>query len=179
MQIYDVLKKDHEKVRMLLNELVMLGENDGNRRESLVQEIRDELVPHARAEESVFYNSLRSLDAAKDIIMHSYTEHLEAEGLLRTLQGADKIDAGWKETARKLKEAIEHHIQEEEGKIFNVAKQLFTNDEAVMMGEVFEKMKPEVREEGFMKNTLDMVVNMMPPRFAASLRAATSPNPMR
>jgi hemerythrin superfamily protein len=178
MQIYDALKKDHEELKLLLNELVMLNENEDDRRHSLLQEIRDEIVPHARAEESVFYNSLRSLDAAKDIVMHSYKEHMEAETMLRTLQAQDKMDLSWKDTAKKFREAILHHIQEEEGKIFNVAKQLFTEEEAVMMSEAFEKLKPEVREEGFMKNTFDMIANLMPARFAAAIRAKTyQPNP--
>jgi hypothetical protein len=34
-------------------------------------------------------------------------------------------------------------------------------------------MKPEVEEEGFLRTTLDMVANLMPPRFAASLRTFT------
>lgn len=170
MLIYEALKKDHETVRQLLNELVMLSENDESRRHGLIEQIRDELVPHARAEESVFYNSLRAIDSAKDIVMHGYQEHMEAETLLRTLQVADKIDAGWKQTAQKLKKALEHHIQEEEGKIFTVAQQLFTEEEARMMCEAFEQLKPEVKEEGFLRTTLDMVANLMPPRFAASLR---------
>jgi hemerythrin superfamily protein len=170
MLIYEALKKDHDKVRQLLNELISLNEKDNTRHAALIEEIRDELVPHARAEESVFYNSLRAIDSAKDIVMHGFEEHMEAETLLRTLQAKDKIDADWKATAQKLKKALEHHIQEEEGKIFNVAQQLFTQDEARMMAEAFEQLKPEVREEGFMRQTLDMVANVMPPRFAASLR---------
>src|SRR4051812_42423759 len=105
MSIYDALKKDHRKVEELLNELVMLEENSG-RAPELISEIRDELVPHSRAEESVFYNSLRSLDQAKDIVMHGYKEHLEAETLLRTLQAKSKIDLDWKKTANDLRLAL-------------------------------------------------------------------------
>jgi hemerythrin superfamily protein len=170
MLIYEALKKDHDTVKTLLNELVSLGENNKDRSHRLIEQIKDELVPHARAEESVFYNSIRAIDAAKDIIIHSFEEHMEAETLLRTLQAMDKIDADFKSTAQKLKKAVEHHIQEEEGRVFNVAQQLFTQEEARMMADAFEKLKPEVREEGFMRQTLDMVANIMPPRFAASLR---------
>jgi hemerythrin-like domain-containing protein len=177
MLIYEALKKDHQVLRTLLNELVSLEENDQKRHSQLVQEIHDELIPHARAEESVFYNSLRAIDQAKDIVMHSFQEHMEAEALLRTLQGKDKVDADWKATAVKLRDAIENHIQEEEDRVFNVARQLFTQDEARMMAEAFEKLKPEVREEGFMRQTLDLVANVMPPRFAASLRTVgTNPH---
>ncbi len=170
MLIYEALKTDHDKLKEMLNELVQLTESDNERRHALIYQIHDELVPHSRAEESVFYNSLRAIDSAKEVALHGFEEHIEAEALLRTLQAKDKIDADWKATAKKLKTALEHHISEEEGRIFNVAQQLFTQEEAQMMGQAFEQLKPEVREEGFLRHTLDMVANIMPPRFAASLR---------
>ncbi len=173
MLIYEALKKDHEKLKGLMSELVSLRAGDESRRHSLIETIRDELIPHSRAEESVFYNSLRAIDSAKDIVMHGFAEHMEAETMLRTLQVADKIDLAWKGTAQKLKKDLEHHIKEEETKIFSVAQQLFTKEEAEMMAEAFEKLKPEVKEEGFLRTTLDMVANLMPPRFAASLRTFT------
>src|SRR5690349_8064424 len=106
MQIYEALKKDHEKVRSLLNQLLSLDEEDSSRHQ-LVEQIRDELVPHARAEEAVFYNALRSLDVAKDVVRHAYREHIEAESMLKTLQLKDKVNMDWKKTARKLKDALE------------------------------------------------------------------------
>jgi len=169
MSIYDALKKDHDKVTEMLNELVMLNEGD-DVHSDLINQIRDELIPHARAEESVFYNSLRSLDQARDIVMHGYKEHVEAETLLRTLQIKDKVDMDWKKTAKELRKAVKHHIDEEETKIFNVAKQLFTQEEADMMEEAFEALKPEIKEEGFVQTTIEMVTNLMPKRFVPALR---------
>lgn len=170
MAIYEALKKDHRKVTELLNELVMLDEG-GETHSDLIDQIRDELIPHARAEEAVLYNSLRSLDEAKDIVMHSYQEHLEAETLLRTLQAKNKIDLDWKETAKSLRAALAHHIEEEEGRIFNVAKQLFTTEEADMMEEAFEALKPEIKQEGMLQTTLEMVTNLMPKRFVPAIKS--------
>jgi hypothetical protein len=166
MTIYEALTADHVKVKGLLSELVALNKDDDKRRHVLLNQIRDELIPHARAEEAVFYNSLRMLDQAKEIAMHGFREHVEAETMLRSLQALDKVDTSWKEIAWKLKEAIEHHIQDEEGRLFTVAKQLFTQSEATAMAETFEAMKPKIKEEGFMQTTLDMVANLMPPRFS-------------
>lgn len=171
MTIYDALKKDHEKVKQLLNQLVMSEGSPAEERSDLIAQIRDELIPHARAEESVFYNSLRSLDQAKDIVMHGYGEHIEAETLLRTLQAKDKVDMEWKSTAAKLRTAVTHHIDEEETKIFNVAKQLFTNQEATMMAEAFEALKPEIKEEGLMQTSIELITNLMPQRFVPALKS--------
>jgi hypothetical protein len=170
MTIYEALTTDHVEVKGLLAELVALNKDDDSRRRVLLDQIRDALIPHARAEEAVFYNSLRMLDQAKDIAMHGFKEHMEAEAMLRSLQAMDKLDTSWKETAWKLKEAIEHHIQDEEGRLFTVAKQLFTQSEAEAMAVTFEALKPKIKDEGLMQTTLDMVANMMPPRFSQKFK---------
>lgn len=172
MTIYEALKKDHDKVKRLLRELTALKEDaDPESRCELVAAIRNELIPHARAEEAVFYNCLRAVNSAKDIVMDGYAEHMEAEALLRALQVESKIDLKWKSTAEKLRSALAHHIREEETKVFNVAKELFTNEEAEVMCEAFEKLKPGVREEGIVRTTLEMVTNMLPQRFVPSVKA--------
>ena len=171
MHIFEALMKDHEKVKDLLNELVSLEDTDKESRDDLVKEIRDELIPHARAEESVFYNSLRVLNTDKSVVMHGYQEHMEAEGLLRLLQVEDKVNIGdWKATAKKLKHAVEHHIKDEEEKIFAVARSVLNNEEAKTLGELFEKLKPQIQDEGFMKTSWEMIVNALPVRLGTALK---------
>jgi len=169
MDIYQCLMKDHEEVKSLLTELVQLTDED-DYRYILIEEIKNALIPHSRAEEQVFYNTLRAVNADTSLVMHGYKEHLEAETLLRSLQVMDRFDMQWKKVALKLKEALEHHVQEEETEIFSEAKNVLTQEEALSIGEAFEQLKPKLAQEGFIKNTVNMVVNMMPPRLADSLR---------
>lgn len=177
MNIYEALKKDHEEVKALLNELVSLGEGDEGRRNDLISQIRDGLIPHSRAEEAVFYNAMRAMNSANDIVMHGYQEHVEAEALLRTLQVAGKIDTGWTAVAKKLREALVHHINEEEGKIFSVAKEMFSEEEAVQMAAAFEELKPEIQKEGLLGTTADLVANLLPARIVESLKRFKSESP--
>ena len=174
MNIYEALKKDHEEVSELFDQLLACEEQD-ERHDEIVEQIRDALVPHARAEEAVFYNTLRSLNADRSEIMHGYKEHLEAESMLRLLQVKDKVNADWKETARKLKEAIEHHVREEEGTIFAIAKSMLTDEEANKIGEAFEQLKPEIQKQGVIGTSLRMVANLMPPRFSKTVLNETRP----
>lgn len=169
MEIYEALKEDHVHLKGLLKDLIAL-EDDDDYRFILVEEIRNALVPHSRAEESVFYNSLRAVNADKKIVFHGYQEHLEAETLLRTLQVMDKMNRGWRPVAQKLLEALSHHIDEEESEIFAQARSVFTPEEAVVMAEAFTELKPKVMEEGFLKTSAEMVLNLMPARLADSIR---------
>lgn len=169
MEIYEALKTDHEALRESLSELLSLSDND-EYRFVLIEEIRNLLVPHSRAEEAVFYNTLRAVNAAKGVIRHGYKEHLESESLLRTLQAMDKMDLNWKPTARKLFDSVLHHVADEESEIFDEARAVLTSEEAIDMAKVFQELKARLGQEGIIKNTMDMVINMMPPRLADKIR---------
>ncbi|KHD87355.1 MAG: hypothetical protein OM95_14725 [Bdellovibrio sp. ArHS] len=173
MLIYDALRKDHDEVKELLARLIELEETQtaSPQRTKLIEQIVETLIPHARAEEAVLYNSLRMLKDSKDDAMHAYREHMEAEALLRVLQVQDKANMAWKTTARKLQSSLEHHIQEEENHLFMVAQGLFTDEEAEAMTDEFNDMKMEVSEKGFMGTTLDMITNLMPPAMSDALRS--------
>jgi hemerythrin superfamily protein len=169
MDIYDLLKQDHDEVKQVLSDLIELQQDD-EYRFVLIEEIRNLLVPHSRAEEEVFYNTLRAVNADKSVVRHGFKEHMEAEGLLRALQAMDKFNMEWKSTALKLQEAVLHHISDEESEIFEEARSAFSQEEARMLGEAFEELKPQIEKEGTVKNTVDMVINMMPPRIADGIR---------
>jgi hemerythrin-like domain-containing protein len=72
----------------------------------------------------------------------------------------------------KLSKDLRHHIHEEESKIFDAARQVFTDEEAEMMGQAFERMKRETMKGGdsMVASTLDLIANMLPPRMAGGFR---------
>ena len=170
MEIYEALKSDHEKVKKLLIKLVSSSEAGTPEWKSLVSEIRDELIPHSRAEEAVFYNSLRESDQTAELARHAYMEHMEAESILRALQVMSAVDVNWKALALKLKTDLENHVAEEEGEMFTAAKKIFTHDDAIAMEKAFQAMKPAIKDENFMQTTVDLVANMMPQKFSSSFK---------
>lgn len=176
MDIYQVLKDDHNELKILINELLTIKDED-DYRFILVEEIRSLLIPHSRAEEAVLYNTLRAINADKKLTFHGYQEHLEAEALLRQLQVEDKLSLNWRDTARKLKESVFHHVEDEESEIFDEARAALTNEEAVAMKDAFLELKEKVREEGFLKSTADLIINMMPPRLVDKIKAFGQSHP--
>jgi hemerythrin superfamily protein len=170
MQIYDALKQDHDQIKDILNELMAI-QDDSPRRKELTSQLRDVLIPHSRAEERVFYNSLREEEESKGKAMHGYAEHAAAETLLRSLQVMEIGTSGWKPIVEKLKNALDHHIAEEETEMFAEARQILTAEEAESMTAAFQKLKAETKDENIMQTTIDMVANMMPPRFTQKFRS--------
>lgn len=163
MDIYQALINDHEALRPLLDQLVTASEMDADT-DYLLDRIENLLIPHSRAEEAVFYNSLREIDAGKELVAHSYAEHMKAEAVLRTLQGLEKLNIEWDAAAKKLREGLLHHMAEEEGEIFPKARQMFFEIEAQQMVPAFEEAKRVAEQQGDLKNTLDMIGNMLPER---------------
>ncbi len=178
MTIYETLKNDHQKIRVLLDKLVEASEGkEIEPVKKIVERLCDVLIPHSRAEEAVFYNSLREIEMAKELVTESYDEHMEAEALLRSFQAATAFDIKWTNAAKRLREIVLHHFDFEEQNVFSAAQQLFTFEESEMMADTFEKMKPEIQDGSMVSNTVDMIVNMMPPRFAEPFRNFVNRHP--
>lgn len=168
MTIYDALKTDHRKVQVLLHKLSNATKVES--RQDLIKEIRDELVPHSRAEEAVFYNVLKGIDEARELVNHSYKEHIEAESLLRGLQVTEAIALNWKSGVTKLTEALDHHIREEEGKIFPAAKKVFSAEEAEQLGKAFLELKPKMGA-GLISSQIELMANLIPKKFVKDFLA--------
>jgi hemerythrin superfamily protein len=161
MDIYEELANDHNKLKPLLGKLVSATENDANTKH-LLDQIHNLLIPHSRAEEAVFYNSLKEDREGKELVDHSFAEHMQAEAILRTLQGLDKINVEWTTAAKRLRESILHHIEDEEDRVFPGAKLIIFDKEAVQLAEAFRRAKELAAEQGDLKNSMDLITNMLP-----------------
>jgi hemerythrin superfamily protein len=170
MDIYSALKKDHQKVSELLDRLVASSDRGTDEWKELVTQIRDELIPHSRAEEALFYNPLRQTEHGKEVVAHSYGEHAMAETELRALQAMKAIDANWNSLVRKLRSDLLHHVEEEESKVFAAAQVAFSAEDAQNIGEAFGALKPFVKEQSFVGTSFDLVMNLLPESIRTKLQ---------
>lgn len=175
MTIYDALSKDHREFERLLDRLLEASKSGDDSWKAILDELRRGVVAHAHAEEAIFYNALREADQAKDLVRHSYGEHAMAETEMRTLGAAKMIDANWTSLVEKLRNDLVHHIQEEESRVFDAARQTFSEEEATQLGAAFERMKVETAKDGdsMVASTIDLVANLLPPRLTDAFRKHT------
>lgn len=166
MLIYDFLKKDHEIVKQLLEQLQESSPTAIKRRRDLLQRLHDEIIPHIRAEEKVFYEPLKDIAGMEDMVLECYEEHVTTESILRELESMDPSQDRWDAKLTVFKESFEHHVDEEEQELFNNARQVLAAEEAQMMGEAFKKLKVEVKEGSILQSTLEKVAQFMPARFS-------------
>ncbi len=143
MEIYTVLKADHKLVKQILKKLEKTEEADVRDRRDLLMELKQELVPHARAEEVVLYDRLKmaQIKEADTLAFEAYEEHAVVDRLLEQLTATSPEDKRWTALLSVAKENIEHHIKEEEEALFEKAKKAFERSEAVQMTEEFNDLK--------------------------------------
>jgi hemerythrin superfamily protein len=149
MDIYSELKADHKKIKSLLKKLEDTTEKSVKQRKTLLKQLKETLVPHARAEEKALYERLKesTVKEAGALAFEGYEEHGVADRLMELLEDTSPNDKKWTALIAVIKESLEHHIEEEEGDIFKKARKSFDRKTAVTMGEEFLRLKAQFLAE--------------------------------
>ena len=145
MEIYQVLKDDHKVIKSLIKKLDETSERAHGERLDLFWKLKEVLIPHARAEEIVFYEALKEseVSGAADSGFEGYEEHAVADHLIQELEDTDTNDKRWGALMSVLKENLEHHIEEEEEEMFTKAHKSFDKELAEEMAIEFLSLKEE------------------------------------
>ena len=147
MDAITLLKNDHAKVKKLLTELESTTERGVKTRSELFATIKGELTVHEIIEEEIFYPALKSHPKAQDIVLEAYEEHHVVDVLMGELESLDVSDETWGAKAIVMKENIEHHIEEEEGEMFKIARCVFEAEELEELGSRMEARKESAQRE--------------------------------
>jgi hemerythrin-like domain-containing protein len=143
MDIFDVLTSDHEKVKKILEQMEQTSPRAAKRRETLLDHLNENLLPHMYAEEQFFYQILLDESSDKEVPYEALEEHRAAKAVLADLEQAPADDPRWLARAKVLKELVEHHIEEEETTVFDVARSLMDEDRATDIAHRFKELKKE------------------------------------
>jgi hemerythrin-like domain-containing protein len=146
MDAIALLKRDHDKVKGLLQELESTTERGVKTRTELFGRIKDELSVHEIIEEEIFYPTLKQHPKAKEIVLEGYEEHNVVDTLMGELEALPVDDETWGAKATVMIENIEHHIEEEEGEMFVKARQVLDRDELAQLGEAMEARRAEAMQ---------------------------------
>ena len=147
MDAITLLKSDHDKVKKLLNELESTTERGVKTRMELFATIKGELTVHEVIEEEIFYPELKAHPKAKDVVLEGFEEHHVVDLLMGELESLDVTDENWGAKATVMKENIEHHIEEEEGEMFKIARRVFDPEELDDLGERMAARKESAQRE--------------------------------
>ncbi len=143
MDIFEILKKDHEETLGRFRKLEGTTAQDSDLRTREFSSLNTELLAHLQAEEDTFYPPLMQSKYREDAL-EAVEEHHVLELVLRDLRETAPSIERWRPKLRVLKEMMEHHIEEEEGKIFREVRMVLSQSVAVEIGTQFSAQKKEI-----------------------------------
>lgn len=119
--IYEALRDSHDLQRNLCNRLTRAPASDPGRRESLMKALKTELAAHAAAEERFLYVPLLMDDQGLDVSRHALSEHHDIDEAVERLESLAIDGSAWLDQAKRLSRLVRHHLDEEEGRFFQVS----------------------------------------------------------
>ena len=125
----ELLEQEHRRFEQLLKQGEETTERARLSRREVLDTITRDLNAHEVMEERVLYPALKSHPQTRDIVLEGFQEHHVADLIVRELHAVATDDEQWGAKFKVLKENIEHHIQEEEGEMFRLARGIFSRDE--------------------------------------------------
>lgn len=111
-----LLKADHREVERLFKDFQKARGED--RKQQLSERICMELMIHTEIEEEIFYPQCREVLGDDEIVNESLVEHQAAKDLIGEIRGMAASDEMFDARMQVLQEQIEHHVDEEEKKLF-------------------------------------------------------------
>lgn len=128
MNIFEAIRKDHDIQRNLLDTLIATS-GDTKKRDDIFKSLKAELKVHADAEERHYYKPLIDSDMMQDKARHGIAEHHEIDELVATLEETDYDSSAWLKIAKDLKDKVEHHLEDEEQKFFQLSGKVLSESQ--------------------------------------------------
>jgi iron-sulfur cluster repair protein YtfE (RIC family) len=147
MDLYQLLRQDHQKAKRLFERLGEIAEPATSARERLFQELKQELERHTELEEKYFYPALERHDEARELVGEALEEHDEIGQLIDALDQVEPDGGDWTMRFSELREEVEFHVEEEETELFPRAQELLDTSEAEAIAQAIARDKAAAKEK--------------------------------
>lgn len=138
-----LLTQDHRHVAQLFEQFETA--RDGKKKRAVFEKIRNELELHARLEEEVFYPEAESRQELEEELREAHGEHNKVKQLLREAEGLDPESGEFDATVAGIQGAIEHHVEEEEQRIFPVIRESFSPGHHKELAQRMQRRRGELK----------------------------------
>ena len=142
--ILKTLQAEHDALRELFAEMKGTTDRAVKKRETLLEEIEANLMPHAKWEEQVFYPAF--LERADRDGQQTYAEavaehHAVENSVIPEVHEAQFDTPEFAGRVKVFGELIDHHATEEEKTMFKMARKMFSAAERAQLDEDYETWK--------------------------------------
>lgn len=142
----EMLKADHRQVGNLF-EKYRLSENPEEKIQ-LAKEIFSDLEIHANLEEKVFYPEVENASPEGSLLIaDSRREHQQMKEIINDLRDLDTQDTSYEIKMVDLENIVNHHVNDEETKVFPFAEANIDDQMGVVMTTKMMALKGTMRVE--------------------------------
>lgn len=143
MNAISLLEKDHRTVEGIFDQLQKLkGEDSSKKKKELCELLVKELSIHAAIEEMIFYPEVKkAIGEAKELVLESLEEHNVVKWELDAIQSMKVTDARFEAKIKVLRDAVMHHVEEEEQQLFPMVREVFTAQKLNDLGKRLDQAK--------------------------------------
>lgn len=145
MNAIELLKSDHAKVKELFKKFK--ANEDGDNK-ALFEKINAELENHTHIEETIFYPKLKSegSEEIKSIVLEGIEEHRQVKMFLKELSALTDESEKFNPKLKVVVEDVEHHVEEEEEKMFPMVEKQFSDEVLEELGKEMEAEKASFKK---------------------------------
>lgn len=133
MDVFKLLKQDHQEAKMTFRALVSKSEVDWMETRLLC----NKLLLHMEMEETYFYPFMEHYTESRQLTEESKSEHAEAKKIIQELLGGRVDNREYKTRLERLETTIVHHIEKEENQMFPLASRKLSEEQ---LQDIAEKM---------------------------------------
>ena len=178
MKATDLLQQQHDEVKELFEKIESASRTATKRQ--LFAELAANLVAHDGIERELFYPACEEEMGMTDLLGEALVEHGLVEfSLYQADQAQGEDDFDYK--LKVLKEAVEHHVEEEEGEFFPKVNRAFEKEALETLGTELEEKFEELKQGDYraplhsnLKQVLQGVLKPTPKAKTAPARASKS-----
>ncbi|MBE9171231.1 hemerythrin domain-containing protein [Pleurocapsales cyanobacterium LEGE 06147] len=144
MNIQDIIRMDHQKVRTLFMQIEQ--SNDPQKIQEYFGQLYKDLSVHAEAEEQVVYPAVRPFYGEEDT-QELYDEQAQMKTLLEQIKSSDPSSSQFKDTVQQLKDIVLDHVRQEENTMFAAIRNNCSSEQSEKMATDFKAAKDRLQKE--------------------------------
>lgn len=122
--IYDLLKQEHKDVKKLFKQIL----DEEQFQENIYTQIKTALQLHMAGEEKLLYPRLENNEETRQLTLESYEEHEVGKKVMSDIDNSSDNDSRLAKV-KVLSEAIDMHVEEEEGDLFKKARRVLSSED--------------------------------------------------
>lgn len=146
MDLFSLLKQDHQEMQTILQKLISKPDPKREGLRDLQEALADLILNHSKMEENYLYSRMKDVEACRELISHSFQDHMLAAQSLQKVQKNRLESDEWVMACQTLLKELAAHMQEEENKLFPIVQSSLNKTE---ISQIYQKML-QFREENLL-----------------------------